>query len=287
MKRGPVLFAVLAVLAAPGAACARRGPRAASRASVVALVGDQPVEYASFATYVKAATGDEPRNISPQVASSLLDQYLDELLLDRAVEDAGPARKDQTLESRRRELISRRARLETMSDAELRAEYDAHPERFRHSAVVRVSQLLLPTKKKADEAIRKLDAGADWNEVSRELSVAPNAAQGGALGLLSQSDLPHEFERVIWALRPGAVSQVLPTSHGFHVFRIEERLEEKTIPFEEAAPGLRLALAEERSSAAAEALVAEARRKHPVSVVEEHLPFPYVGTTARFVAGGS
>ena len=288
MRRRPVLHAILvALVVSTGLSCARRGPRTASRASVVALVGDRPVEYASFAVYVKAATGEEPKNVSPQVASSLLDQYLDELLLDRAVEDGGPAPPDKTIEMRRRELIGRRARLETMSDAELRAEYDAHPERFRHSAVVRVSQLLLPTKEKADAALRKLDAGADWNQVSRELSVAANAAQGGSLGLLSRSDLPREFERVIWTLRSGATSQVLATSHGFHVFRVEERLEEKTIPFEEAAPGLRLALAEQRSSAAAQELVAEARKKHPVSGVEGHLPFPYVGTSPRFVSGGS
>lgn len=281
MRRSLVL---LLVLFASSSACARRGPRAAARASVVALVGDRPVEYPSFAAYVKAATGEEPKNVSPQVASSLLDQYLDELLLDRAVEDVGPEPPEKTLEARRRELIGRRARLETISDAELRAEYDAHPERFRRPAVVRVSQLLLPTKEKADEALRRLANGSDWSQVSRELSAAPNAAQGGSLGLLSRSDLPREFERVIWELGPGATSHALATSHGFHVFRVEERLEDKTIPFEEAAAGLHLALAEQRSSASTQELVAEARKKHPVSIVEEHLPFPYVGTYPKFVA---
>ena len=49
------------------------------------------------------------------------------------------------------------------------------------------------------------------------------------------------------------------------------------MPFEEAKAALRLALAEKRSSEALAEVLAGARKRWPVTVVEEHLPFPYVG----------
>jgi hypothetical protein len=263
--------------------CARRGPHAAARASVVALVGEKPVEFADFSAYVKGAAGDEPKNVSPRVASSLLDQYLEELLIERAVEDEGLAATNTAPAERRRDLIAKRARLDVLGEADFRAEYAAHPERYRRPPVVRLSQLLFRKRETADAAMKKLKAGMAWIDVSRELSAAPNAAAGGSLGLLSEGDLPQDFARVVWNLPAGGTTGILEAPHGFHVFRVEERFEEKEITFEEALPGLRLALAEERSAKAAEDIVKDSRQRHPTFVVEEHLPFPYVGTTPRWV----
>ncbi|HEV8266701.1 MAG TPA: peptidylprolyl isomerase [Thermoanaerobaculia bacterium] len=272
---------VLVGLLAPFGGCARRGPRAAASASVIALMGDEPVAFAPFAVWVKKAAGDEPKNVSPQVASSLLDQYLDEVLLDRAAGEAvSPV--GATAAEKRRALIAQRARLSTIADEEVKKEYDAHPDRYRRPAVVRLSQLLLESKEKADEAARLLQKGTPWAEVSRQLSIAPNASTGGELGLLARTDLPRDFEKAIWTLPAGKTTAPLAAPHGYHVFRVEERFEERTIPFDEAAPALRLSIAEERSTAAVEAIVAEARKAHPVRIVEEHLPFPYVGVFPRF-----
>ena len=281
MRPRLLLALLLGTALAAGAGCSRRGERAAARASVVALVGDRPVEEETFEAYVKAATGEEPKKVSPQVASSLLDQLLEEILLDRAVEDASPKAAGATPEEKRRDVLTRRARLAEITDAELKAEYDAHPERTTRPPLLRVSQMLLTTREKAEQARKKLLQGVPWLTVSKELSVAPNAAQGGALGLLARGDLPREFEKAVWGLPAGGITPILSASHGFHILRVDERTAERTIPFEEARAAIRLALAEERSSQAASDLLAESRKRHPPQVVEEHLPFPYVGTTAR------
>ncbi len=238
--------------------------------------------FSDFSAYVRGAVGDDVKNISPRVASSLLDQYVDEVLMDRATEDAGSA--GTTPAARRQDLIAKRARLEEISDEELKKEYDAHPERYRKPPLIRVSQLLFPDRQAAEAAVRRLRGGASWLEVSRTSSIAPNAAEGGPLGLLAASDLPRDFEKVLWALPAGKMTPILEAPHGFHVFRVEERLDARDVPFEEAEPGLRVALAEERSTQAAEEIVRRSRLRHPPSVVEEHLPFPYVGTLPRLAA---
>ena len=264
-------------------ACARRAPRPAADPSVVALVGDRPVRWDDVAAYLKAAAGEEPKDVAPRVASSLLDQYVDELLLDRAEEDAAPPPEGNTAAERRRSLIARQAGVETISEDDLRREYAAHADRFRRPALIRVSQLLFRSREAAEAAQKRLQAGEPWPEISRTLSLAPNAATGGSLGLLSRTDLPREFEKVLWGLPAGQTTGIVAAPHGFHILRVDERFEGRDIPFDEAKSALRLSLAEERSVKAASDLVARARRRHPVAVVEEHLPFPYVGTNPRYV----
>jgi parvulin-like peptidyl-prolyl isomerase len=185
---------------------------------------------------------------------------------------------------RRRAFLTRSAGLETLQDSDLRREYDAHPERYKRPALVRASQLLFRDKESADAAVKQLDLGVAWLDVSKESSVAPNAASGGSLGLLSRTDLPREFEKAVWSLPAGRRSPVVATPHGFHVFRMDERLDARDVTFEEALPALRMAVAEDRSSKAVEEAIAGARQRFPVTVVEDHLPFPYVGTNPRVTA---
>ena len=142
--------------------------------------------------------------------------------------------------------------------------------------------MILPDRAAAEAARRRVLAGEAWEKVSREVSRAPNAASGGGLGWLSRTDLPGEFEKAIWGLPAGGVSPPQPAGHGVHLFRVEERADGRVVPFEEARPALRLALSEKRSSAALDRLLADVRKRHRVAVIEEHLPFPYVGGAARF-----
>ena len=276
-------FAALVAFTAAG--CARKGgPRAAARPETVAMAGEVPVTLVEFMAWAKKATSEDPKNVSPRVLSSLLDQYLEEVLLARAVEAAEPPAPGANPAERRRAFLTRSAGLETLQDSDFRKEFEAHPERYKRPALVRASQLLFQNKESADAAVKRLDLGAAWLDVSRESSMAPNAASGGSLGLLSRTDLPREFEKAVWSLPAGNRSPVVATPHGFHVFRMDERLDARDVTFEEALPALRMAVAEDRSSKAVEEAIAGARLRFPVTVVEDHLPFPYVGTNPRVTA---
>ncbi len=276
-----VLVAAMAALLAAGG-CDKGKSGSAQRGTVVALIGNRPVEWAEVAAYIRQAAGDDAKRVSPRVASSLLDQLLEEKLIERAVEEAVPKVDGPTVADRRRELIGRRARLSEIDKALLRKEWGARRAKGPGPPVVRVSQLIFRTRGQAEDGRQRLDRGEPWVEVSRSLSVAPNAATSGSLGFLAEADLPPKFQKAIWGLRPGAMTPVIPAPHGFHIFRVEERREAGQGTFEEEAPALRLALAEERSSAAVETILAEAKQAHPVSVLEEHVPFTYIGAFPKF-----
>lgn len=78
-------------------------------------------------------------------------------------------------------------------------------------------------RSKAEEALRKLKEGADFNQVSATYSDAPNALQGGGLGWRSTGRLPAIFAQAVGALKVGDVSPILRSPNGFHILKLSEK----------------------------------------------------------------
>jgi hypothetical protein len=65
-----------------------------------------------------------------------------------------------------------------------------------------------------------------------------------------------EFEAAAFALEPGALSEPVKSSYGFHLIRVEEKRPAKLVPFEEVRAALaRELLLEEKAGRAADELV--------------------------------
>ena len=48
------------------------------------------------------------------------------------------------------------------------------------------------------------------------------ANRGGDLGIFERGDLPEEFEKVIFSLKPGEISEPFRSDYGYHLFLVEE-----------------------------------------------------------------
>lgn len=82
----------------------------------------------------------------------------------------------------------------TVSDKELRAYYDSHPDSFKQPEQVRASHILIKVDPQADESQRaearkkiaeiqqKLQKGEDFATLAKESSQGPSSAKGGDLG---------------------------------------------------------------------------------------------------------
>ncbi len=55
--------------------------------------------------------------------------------------------------------------------------------------------------------------------------MAPNAADGGALGVLEKGSLPEEMERVLFSMKPGTISKPVDGPGGIHIFQVLDRRE--------------------------------------------------------------
>ena len=126
--------------------------------------------------------------------------------------------------------------------------YKEHPERFRQ-AKVRVILVAfnpqttpgqgdqkLPTeaqaKAKADDLRKQILAGADFGKLAREDSdEKTSAAKDGDFGIIQKSSpYPDALKNVVFALKPGEVSDPVKQPGGFYLIRLDEF---KIEPFEQ------------------------------------------------------
>ena len=69
--------------------------------------------------------------------------------------------------------------------------------------------------------------GADFGELARAMSEDEgSASSGGDLGTFGRGRMVAPFEEAVFALEPGEVSQPVLTQFGWHLIKLEERLEE-------------------------------------------------------------
>lgn len=76
---------------------------------------------------------------------------------------------------------------------------------------------------KAEDALKKLQEGADFGQISAGYSDAPNAMEGGKLGWKKLSALPELFQDGVRTLKPGEASALLRSGNGFHILKVLDR----------------------------------------------------------------
>ncbi len=73
---------------------------------------------------------------------------------------------------------------------------------------------------RAREVLTRARQGQDFTALAREFSDEPGAAtSGGDLGVFGHGQMVPPFESAAFALAPGAISDVVETSFGFHVIK--------------------------------------------------------------------
>jgi hypothetical protein len=270
----PGISTAILVAALGVAACARRP---APPIDTIAEIDGRPVLLRSFRTFFEANAGRPIAESQPAVVSGLFDEFLrEETWRRRAGLDTGDDNVD------RREapgvLVERAGDALRPPDTEVSEEYDRHPERWRRPEEARVARIFALARPEAERARARAASGADFGELARAVSKAPDAARGGALGWVQRGDLPSEFETAIFRLKPGEVSPVIAAEEGFLVFKMLDRHPARTLSREEAAPEIRSRLAREKADRYLRGIVEAARREGRLRVYFDRLPFVYTGS---------
>ncbi len=268
-------------------------------ADVVARLGERMVTLADFKRYLERNTGTDLAQMGPEVASAMLDQYVEEIIISEyasahGVEipaeqiaaavrnDAGSTVLEKRDDMRRQKLIGEiTAEVPQATDAEVRAYYEAHAGEFRSGEEVHVRQILVHDQNVANDIQARLKKGASFEELSSRYSLAPNAKKGGEIGFVGRGELPKMFEDEIFGLKPGSISSVIGTDSSFHIFKVDERRPPGTVDLKTAAPVIRERLKEEAVRERIAELAGIARKEIQIAVLTKRLPFRYSGTLPK------
>jgi len=89
---------------------------------------------------------------------------------------------------------------------------------------------------RANRIVAEARGGKSFAELAKKESQDPSAEKGGEIGWLNQGQLPEALDKQIFALAKGEISEPIETPVGFHIVKVEDIKEEKTLSLAEAKP---------------------------------------------------
>ncbi len=78
-------------------------------------------------------------------------------------------------------------------------------------------------KKRAEDVLRQLKAGADFEQIAVSYSQGADALKGGSLGWKKPGELPELFLGALKSLSPGDISETLRSPNGFHILKLNDK----------------------------------------------------------------
>lgn len=133
--------------------------------------------------------------------------------------------------------------------------YDDHKADLSRPEQVKLSEILVSTdqagddqqkldaaKAKADDLLKQIKAGANFEDIAKKYSEGPSAAQGGDLGYFERGKLAKQLEDLTFNMKKGDVSDVIRTKQGFVILKVTEHQSAGIPPFNEIEPKIQEAV---------------------------------------------
>jgi len=205
-------------------------PTAADKpaAPPVAIVDGTPISREAYDDYLKGLLRGKPASdVTADEKNQVLDQMINMQLIAAQAEKDG-LEKDPDVATRvallRTQILADAAAQKYVksnepSDQELHAAYDAATDKTEYHA----SHILVPTKEKADQLIKKIKGGAKFEDVAKVESTDNSKANGGDLGWFTTARMVKPFGDAVKGLKKGEITtDPVQTQYGWHIIKLED-----------------------------------------------------------------
>ena len=299
----PKLYLILLIILVSG--CRAGG----DHASVIVKLNGREIHRDEFEQFLASKMGDvNTADISDPTRSQMLDEYIKrQLVLDEAarmglnvsnteIEEStqdNPQIKSSVATAATREEIVRDLQVEkyyrqiTMRDVRVSPEevqqyIEKNQSRLTDRPGFLVREIRVQSREEADRLRRDVTVGKrDFASVARLHSDAPNAENSG-LTRYEEGQLPAVLEKAVQQLRPGDVSPVIETNYGFHVLKLEQRIQphapdERRSQLDDRRAQLTEELIARRNQQAVDKELERLTSEASIQIIDSTLGFPYTG----------
>lgn len=159
--------------------------------------------------------------------------------------------------------------------------YTAQKKHFVQPAQVRARHILLKvapsdSKQKKDKAREKIKSilrearggESDFAELAKKYSEGPSAAKGGDLGYFGKGQMVSSFEKAAFALNAGGISDMVETLFGYHIIKVENKKEGRSVPFEEVKDRIIANLKRSESNKRVQAKIAKLKSRAIIEILQ-------------------
>jgi parvulin-like peptidyl-prolyl isomerase len=287
--------------------CGCRG--ASNPAPVIATINGSEIRRADFERFLTLKLGEfTSTDTTDGLRSQMLDEYIRRrLALDEAAR-AGLSINDAEIEQEAQEnpqiksaaaiadtreelardlLVDKYYRQVLLRDVRVSPEevqqyIEQNQSRLTDRPGFYVREIRVQSQAEAERLRSEVTEGhRDFAAVARLHSDAPNAEQGG-LARYDEGQLPDILERAIKPLRPGDVSSVIQSSYGFHMFKLERRvqphpIEERRSQLDDRRAQLTQELIARKNQQAVDAALERLMLSADIEINDSTLGFTYTG----------
>jgi peptidyl-prolyl cis-trans isomerase C len=189
--------------------------------------------------------------------------------LDSTYQTLDDLREAVRSELRNAQVIEMRlGRLPPLAEAELKASFDRlTPEERQQPMRASAYQVVTTSQVAAQDVRKKALEGTPFTELAKKFGITPEARSGGWLGWIASGRVPTVFE-ACFLLKPGEISQVIPSEYGFHVFRVDQREPARERTFDDLRPELIQRLQTSRAEVLTSDYLKELRAEYEIEVDE-------------------
>lgn len=168
-----------------------------------------------------------------KASNSFTDEHLREYLEQEqmTMEQYRNSIKEQILRTR---LVNYEVKSKiVVTEAEIQAYYDSHPELYGGEIRYHLRNILMRVPEYSTEAEKaavqkrmqqlrlQIENGAPFADLARTSSQGPSAAEGGDIGEFGKKSLSPQIQEALEGLKPGQSTEVLDTDLGFQLFYVE------------------------------------------------------------------
>ena len=138
-----------------------------------------------------------------------------------------------------------------VTEANIKAYYDANPDQFR-SEEFRLQQIFISSRRedavtRAQAAFKLLQEEQPFESVAKEYSDDPSGARGGDIGFVKKEELIPQLLQAISLLMPGTSSHPVVTPYGYHIIKLLEQRKSEAVPFDSVKEAIKAKLTQQET----------------------------------------
>lgn len=149
--------------------------------------------------------------------------------------------------------------------------YREHRADFSEPEAVHVRQIVTESERTARTLREKILKGANFAQLAVEYSLTPDGKEGGDLGYIPRGTFPEVFDRVCFRLPVGAMSDVVQSEYGWHLFKVLDHRPARVISLADARTRIVETLREGQAAERYTEWAGAARAKARITINTERL----------------
>lgn len=229
------------------AGCSQKAQKAPSEKELAAKIGDKFLTKKQLEESINQKAADNPRygeltknkQFKDKEIKQLIDQWINNQLLELLTEkeqvkidsnlideQVAKFKENLILQHKKKALQEKIANEIKISDSEIDKYYVDNEKRFMNPVMLRVSYILVKSKKEAQNVMKELKAKKKFSDLAAKYSSDDASKKaGGDLGWIKLSDLRKPPYKKIIPFSKGK-TMLFNTKKGFEIFRLEDREQE-------------------------------------------------------------